>query len=63
MSEPLAQALRIATGEPVETIDGAPIRIDARTLCLHGDTPGAVDVARAVRSALEAAGIRVTPFA
>lgn len=34
-----------------------PTRID--TICLHGDTPEAVEIARAVRSALEAAGVEV----
>jgi UPF0271 protein len=33
------------------------------TLCLHGDTPGAVDLARRVRDALEASGVRVEAFA
>jgi 5-oxoprolinase (ATP-hydrolysing) subunit A len=37
-----------------------PTRID--TICLHGDTPEAVDIARAVRSELQAAGITVTQF-
>ena len=34
----------------------------ARSLCLHGDTPGAVDIARGVRTALKDAGINVAPF-
>ena len=38
-----------------------PTRID--TICLHGDTPEAVQIARATRAALEAAGIEVTQFA
>jgi len=33
-----------------------------RTLCVHGDTPGAVAMARRVRAELEAAGVRITPF-
>ena len=47
----IAQALRLATGGTVES------------LCLHGDTPGAVDLARQVRSALLDAGFPLTPFA
>ncbi|MBP2053611.1 lactam utilization protein B, partial [Streptomyces griseochromogenes] len=35
----------------------------ARSLCLHGDTPGAVDLARRVREQLTAAGVRVEAFA
>lgn len=33
------------------------------SLCLHGDTPGALELARAVREAIEAGGIRIAPFA
>jgi UPF0271 protein len=32
------------------------------TVCIHGDTPGAVDIARGVRKALKDAGIDVAPF-
>jgi UPF0271 protein len=54
-----AQALAIARGEAVATIDGASITLRAGTLCLHGDTPGAVALAVAVRTRLEAAGIPI----
>jgi len=37
--------------------------VRARSLCLHGDTPGAVDLARRVRAALESSGVRVEAFA
>jgi UPF0271 protein len=39
------------------------VAVDARSLCVQGDTPGAVELARAVRDALDAAGISVVPFA
>jgi 5-oxoprolinase (ATP-hydrolysing) subunit A len=51
-----AQALRIARGEPIDA-DGTPLRIAADTICIHSDTPGALDVARAVRDTLLAHGI------
>ncbi|MFJ2649282.1 LamB/YcsF family protein [Streptomyces sp. NPDC087420] len=41
---------------------GQSVSVRARSLCLHGDTPGAVDLARRVRSQLEAAGVRVEAF-
>ncbi|MFF2524560.1 LamB/YcsF family protein [Streptomyces liangshanensis] len=41
---------------------GRSVNVRARSLCLHGDTPGAVDLARRVRSQLEAAGVRVEAF-
>lgn len=55
----LAQALAIATERRVRAADGTWIDVPAATLCLHGDTPGAVTFARAVRSGLEAAGVRL----
>ncbi|MGW4788659.1 LamB/YcsF family protein [Streptomyces sp. NPDC004230] len=42
---------------------GREISVRARSLCLHGDTPGAVGLARRVRAALEAAGVHVEAFA
>jgi 5-oxoprolinase (ATP-hydrolysing) subunit A len=33
-----------------------------RSVCLHGDTPGAVELARAVRTAMDAAGVTLRPF-
>jgi UPF0271 protein len=50
--EVVAQALRLATGTG-----------RVASLCLHGDTPGAVTLAGAVRAALEAEGVRLAPFA
>jgi UPF0271 protein len=44
-------------------VDGTVIEVDARTLCVHGDTPSAGAIARAVREALEADGVALAPFA
>ncbi len=55
----VAQALALVREREVIAIDGTPVAIDADTLSLHGDTPGALAIARAVRSALEAAGVEV----
>ncbi|MFE1232365.1 LamB/YcsF family protein [Streptomyces sp. NPDC059442] len=41
---------------------GGTVAVRARSLCLHGDTPGAVGLARRVRAQLEAAGVRVEAF-
>ena len=54
-----AAALRLARDRAVVTIDGRELAVEADTLCLHGDTPRAVDVARAVREALAGAGVSV----
>ncbi len=57
-----AQALAIARDGFVEATDGTRLPVAAETLCLHGDRPGAARLARHVRGALEAAGIRVAPL-
>jgi len=56
------QAVRIATGGEVVTIDGTVLATAARSLCVHGDSPGAVAIAAAVRHALAAAGVDVLSF-
>ncbi|HEY2206689.1 MAG TPA: 5-oxoprolinase subunit PxpA [Pseudonocardia sp.] len=59
----LARALRLARSGEIVAADGTVLRSAARSLCLHGDTPGAVDMARAVRDGLIEAGVRLTAFA
>jgi UPF0271 protein len=54
-----AQAVRIVREGRVLAHDGTPVPVQASTLCIHGDTPGAPAIAQAVRAALEAAGIAV----
>jgi len=54
-----AQATSIAVRRRVKTAGGEEIALAAETLCVHGDTPGAAAIARAVRRALEDAGVRV----
>ena len=46
------QALALAQGRPLDTADGGRLRVAADTLCLHGDTPHALPIARAVHAAL-----------
>jgi UPF0271 protein len=57
----VARAIRLAAEGRVQTIDGGDIAVDVRTLCVHGDTPGAASLARALREGLEGAGVRVAP--
>ncbi|TKR23368.1 LamB/YcsF family protein [Cellulomonas hominis] len=61
--EAAERAVRIATDGAVVAVDGTLVRVDAASLCVHSDTPGAVPVARAVRAALEAAGVELRPVA
>lgn len=53
----------IATTGRIRAIDGTEVAAPAASLCVHGDTDGAVDVARRVRAALDAGSISVRPFA
>ncbi|WP_193314594.1 LamB/YcsF family protein [Georgenia ruanii] len=57
-----ARVVQMATDSTVETLDGQTIGVDAESVCVHGDTPGAVAIATAVRAALEDAGVPVTSF-
>ncbi|MBW8737554.1 MAG: LamB/YcsF family protein [Streptomyces turgidiscabies] len=58
----VARSLTLARTGVVASRSGAPLAIRARSLCVHGDTPGAVDLARRVRAALEASGVGVEAF-
>lgn len=57
--EAAEQALRIVDGSPIKTVDGGTVRVRGITLCVHSDTPGAAEIARAVRRALESGGVQV----
>ncbi|MDP2054042.1 MAG: 5-oxoprolinase subunit PxpA [Acidobacteriota bacterium] len=54
-----ARAIKMVQERRVVALDGSEIALEADTICLHGDTPGAVQLARAVRAGLEGAGIQV----
>ncbi len=47
----------------VTAVDGSTVRVEAESICLHGDTPGAVSLSAAVRTGLDRAGVDVRPFA
>ena len=53
------QAVAIVRDGRVATSDGGSIAVRAETLCVHGDTPGAAEIAAAVRGALESAGVEI----
>jgi UPF0271 protein len=57
-----ARAVRMAVSGTVTAIDGAQVALDVRSICVHGDTPGAVHIARAVRDALTEAGVTLRAF-
>src|SRR5262249_37157108 len=55
----VARAVRMIRDGVVLTPDGAEIPLRVETICVHGDTPGAADLARRIRAGLVAAGILV----
>lgn len=60
--EVVARAVRMVTEGTVTAVDGTDLPVRADTLCVHGDTPGAVALAAAVRAGLERAGVALAPF-
>lgn len=57
----VSRTVRMVRAGTVIAVDGTEIGLVAESLCVHGDTPGAVTIAAAVRRALEAAGVSVRP--
>jgi UPF0271 protein len=43
----------------VVALDGSVVKLDADTICVHGDTPGSDELAAKIRAGLEAAGVTV----
>jgi len=59
--EAARQALDIVEHGRVTAWEGTPVALAAQTLCIHGDSPAAFEIARAVRAALERVGVRAAP--
>lgn len=57
------RAVRLALRSEVVAVDGAVVPVKADSLCIHGDTPGAVQMAASVRAGLEHAGVDIESFA
>ena len=55
----IARAISMARDGEVVSVDGRRLALDADTICVHSDTPGAARLARRLRDALDAAGLRV----
>jgi UPF0271 protein len=60
--EAARRAVMMAQEGRIEAIDGGFFEFEVDTLCIHGDNPNAVQIARSVRAALEEAGIQIRPF-
>ena len=57
-----ARMLRLATEGVIEAVDGSSLQLEAGSICVHGDSPGAVAMARQIRETLVQAGVTIAPF-
>lgn len=57
-----ARVVRLVVEGVVESVDGTDVRVEAGSVCVHGDSPGAVSMATQVRRGLEAAGTHLRSF-
>ncbi|MFC7546308.1 LamB/YcsF family protein [Plantactinospora sp. GCM10030261] len=63
VDEVVARAVRMARDHTLVAIDGAVLPAPVESICVHGDTPGAVELAGRIRVALADAGLALAPFA
>jgi 5-oxoprolinase (ATP-hydrolysing) subunit A len=61
-TEVARRVVQIVTEGTVTAVDGSTVKIDAESVCVHGDSPGAVDMAERVRAELVAAGVAIEAF-
>ena len=61
--EVAARVVRMVTEGVVAAVDGSDVPVRAESVCVHGDSPGAVEMAGAVRAALAEAGVELRAFA
>jgi 5-oxoprolinase (ATP-hydrolysing) subunit A len=59
----IERCLRMVREGLVEAVDGSVVEFSAQTVCVHGDTPGAVEIARGLREGLTEAGVQIRAFA
>ncbi|OWJ82238.1 LamB/YcsF family protein [Haematobacter missouriensis] len=60
--EAAERLIRFLDSGRMPVLGGDPIPLSAQSVCVHGDSPGAVVMAQQVRSGLERAGVTVAPF-
>jgi UPF0271 protein len=59
VAERMVQLVRTGT---VAANDGTPVRVEAESICVHGDSPGAVAMAQRLRARLQAEGVGIRAF-
>jgi UPF0271 protein len=62
-AQSLDQVLEMVVNGVIPTTCGKRLPVDPATLCVHGDTPGAIEIVRTLRAALEKNGVDIAPFA
>ena len=60
VAEVADRSLRMVIQGKTTAITGEEIEVQAESICIHGDTPGAVNMAKAVRQALESEGVKLS---
>lgn len=58
-----ARMVRLAEEGVIRAVDGTDVRVEAQSICVHGDSPGSVAMAAETRRLLEQAGVAIAPFA
>ncbi|GAB7517318.1 LamB/YcsF family protein [Rhodococcus qingshengii] len=53
---------RMAVDGELDAVDGSTLKVAAASVCVHGDSPAAVDMAVAIRALLESSDVEITPF-
>ncbi|MGY1551543.1 LamB/YcsF family protein [Microbacterium sp. A588] len=54
--------VRLVTEGVIRAVDGSDIRVDAQSICVHGDSPGSVAMAAETKRSLQGAGVTIAPF-
>ncbi len=62
VSEVVERSIKMITQDKATAISGEEVEVHADTLCLHGDTPGAVEMAAALNSGFKSAGVEILPL-
>ena len=57
------RAIRLATEGRIDAVDGSELAVEAPTICIHGDAPNAIEIARTVKRRLHEAGVEIAPLA
>lgn len=61
-ADAIRQSVQLTCKQPIVSIDGQPLVLHAASLCLHGDSPHALELAQQLRQALVAAQVKIVPF-